>query len=74
MTPEQEQKLNDIHAALFEAPKGSKDDPLIKDLRDVVQAYKRASWATRALIWAVPTLAMLGASARSILAWFKFGG
>lgn len=73
MTPEQEKKLKDIHDALFQPPAGSDDAPLIKDLRDVVQAYKRASWATRALIWAVPTLALLGASARSIADWFNHG-
>lgn len=73
MTPEQEKKLDDIHAALFETPAGSDEGPLIKDLREVVKAYKRASWATRALIWAVPTLALMGASARSIADWFKHG-
>lgn len=64
MTPDEQKKLDDIHRALFTVPPGAsdKEKPLIQSIRDVVQAYNRASWAARALIWAILTIgSVLGA-------------
>ena len=69
---EQGEKLNTIHAALMEVPPGSPKDaiPLLAEVRGGTTAYKRASWATRLLIWALPTLAGLGMAAGKIASWF----
>ena len=80
MTNEERTKLLECHEAvmvlkraLMEVPPGSPPDtqPLIADLRTVVQAYKRASWSTRAMIYLIPTLALLGASYQTIRGWFS---
>lgn len=72
MTDEELRMLRDLHSALLEVPAGSGPDvkPLIEDLRIVVNAYKRASWATRAFVWFLPTVAALGVSAKTIKDWF----
>jgi len=76
MNEEQSKQLEMIYRALFEVPQGSPEDtqPLISDLRKVVNAYKRASWVTRALIWLLPTIAGLGVAMKTIIDWFSSGG
>ena len=73
MTDEElRQKVSDLHMALLEVAPGSGSDakPLIEEVRNVVRAYQRASWATRAMVWFVPTIAALGVSFKSIREWF----
>lgn len=71
LTSEERQMLKDLHDSLMKSPAGSSDPPLIEDLRRVVVAYNRASWATRAMIWLIPTTALIGASLNNILKWIK---
>jgi len=75
MTDEERAMLREIHAALFDRPPGARNDerPLLEDLRTVVQAYKRASWVTRMVIWMLPTLAAIGASIQWVYAMIQNG-
>lgn len=72
MTEEESARLAELHEALFNVPPGSPSDekPLIHELRILVRAYKRTSWMTRMVVWALPTLAGLGVAAKSIYGWF----
>jgi len=76
MDDDQARQLDTIYRALFDVPEGSPSDtqPLIAELRRVVLAYKRASWATRAIIWVLPTLAGLGVAIKTIAGWLHVGG
>lgn len=69
LTEDERRMLQELHTALMKTPPGSSGDtrPLIEDIRNVVKAYHRASWVTRAIIWLLPTAALLGASANSII-------
>ena len=72
MTDEERRMLREIHAALFAVPPGSRDaQPLIEDVRVVVRAYQRASWATRALVWLLPSIAGVGIAIEKIRSWFQ---
>ena len=75
MTDDEQQMLRELHAALLEVPPGSPKDvrPLLEDVRIVVRAYQRASWATRALVWFLPTIAGLGAAIATIRGWGSNG-
>lgn len=67
--------IMELRAALLEKAPGSPSDekPLLEDIRIVIRAYKRASWATRAVIWALPTAALIGASLKSLVSYFTGG-
>lgn len=73
MLYESHDAIMELKKAFLEVPPGSpkEERPLLENLRMVVKAYQRASWSTRALIYTVPVLAMLGASYQTILGWFK---
>lgn len=72
VTDEEHRMIMEMHQAFMRLPPGAgkNDKPLIEEIRAVVKTHQRASWATRAFIWAIPTLALLGASLQSILKWF----
>lgn len=72
MTDTERKMLEDLHKALLDVPPGSSKDarPLLEELRVVVKAYNRASWATRALVWLLPAIAGVGAAAQVIKGWF----
>ena len=76
MDEEQAKQLATIYRAFFEVPEGSPKDtvPLIADVRRVVNAYRRASWTTRAIVWVLPTLAGLGVAIKTIVEWFTIDG
>lgn len=73
MTDKERQMLEDLHEALLGVPAGSGTDakPLLEDIRVVVMAYKRASWATRALIWMLPAIAGIGVAFQTVKGWFQ---
>lgn len=75
MTDEQARMLEDLHTALMSVPPGSGPDaqPLIQEVRTVVNAYKRGSWAVRALIWLLPALAGVGIAIEKIAKWLGHG-
>lgn len=68
--------LHDLRVALLDVPPGSGADakPLLEEVRGIVRAYQRASWATRAAVWGLPTLAGLGVAVQAIAAWFARKG
>jgi len=72
MLKEAHDGIVELRDALLGIPPGSPEGtkPLLAELRVVVQAYKRASWVTRAMVWALPTAALVGASVQSIWGWF----
>ena len=72
VTEEEQQMLRDLHTALLGVPAGSPSDarPLLEDIRVVVRAYQRASWATRAVVWLLPAVAGLGVAYQTIRGWF----
>jgi hypothetical protein len=73
MTEEDHRMLRELHAAFMDTPIGSDEEPLIKDLRFMVDTYKPiapellaiakawrgGSLVARAAIWLVPTVALL---------------
>jgi hypothetical protein len=65
-------KCDELHDVFLKVPAGSPDDekPLVHDLRLMVRAYKRTSWAFRMLSWGIPTIAALGVAAKTIAEWF----
>jgi hypothetical protein len=73
MTDEERQMLRQIHEALFSVPAGSAKDakPLIESLRIMVRAYERGSWAVRALIWLLLTIAGVGTAIHQIKEWWQ---
>ena len=68
MTDDERKMLAELHNALLKVPAGSLSDdrPLLEEIRVVVRAYKRASWATRWLFWGVPTIAGIGIAGQTI--------
>lgn len=74
MTEEEKKMLTELHSAFMVAPPGhsAEERPFIEDLRVVVAAYKRGSWLARILVWLIPTVALLLASADAIVS--RFGG
>lgn len=73
LTDEERKMLIDLHRALMEVPPGAAKDarPLIADMRAVIDAHRRASWATRAFVWVIPTAAGLGLAVERILGWLR---
>mgnify|MGYP000477646794 CR=1 FL=1 len=65
-------KCEELHNIFTKVPAGAPDDekPLIHDLRLMVRAYKRTSWAFRMLAWGIPTTAGLGVAVKTIADWF----
>lgn len=74
MNEDQERMLTELYSVFMEVPKGYSVDerPFIEDLRVVVSAYKRGSWLARVLVWLIPTIALLLASADAIVS--RIGG
>lgn len=72
VTDDERQMLRDLHYALLEVPPGSSKEtrPLIEEVRVVVRAYQRASWATRAIVWLLPAIAGIGVATQTIRNWF----
>lgn len=68
MDDNQERMLTELYSVFMQVPPGSSDldRPFIEDLRVVVAAYKRGSWLARILVWLIPTIALLLASADAI--------
>lgn len=75
MDENERKMLTELHDALLGIPAGSAKDarPLLEEIRVVVSAYKRASWATRAVIWLLPALAGLGVAVQTMRSWFPWG-
>lgn len=73
MDEDYKKKIDDLHMALLEVPPGSSNSakPLIEDIRVVVLAYKRGSWATRALVWLLPAIAGVGVAFEKIRGWIQ---
>ena len=71
VTEVERKMLKDIHDALLSVPPGSPSDarPLLEDIRTVVRAYQRASWATRAIVWLLPAIAGIGVAFTTIKGW-----
>lgn len=71
MTEEERKMLKDLHSALLEVPPGSPEGkkPLLEEIRAVTEAYKRANWITRAVVWLLPALAGIGVAIQQIKAW-----
>ena len=76
MTEEEQSMLRELHHALLGVPPGSPSDakPLLEEIRIVVTAYKRATWATRALIWLLPAIAGVGIAIQTIRSWVPWSG
>lgn len=76
MTEEESKMVRRLHDAFLKVPEGSRPEtrPLLEDIRMVVAAYHRASWLTRLIIWALPTLAGLGFAIQAIRDWQIWGG
>ena len=67
-------KTDELYEALLELPPGSleTDRPLLQDIRKVVQAYKRMSWAARATIWVLSFIGVVGGAVGTLMGWFSF--
>lgn len=68
MRPDKDQMVDELYRVFMLPPEGYSSDekPFIEDLRLIVSAYKRGSWLARVLVWLVPTVALLLASADAI--------
>lgn len=75
MLQETHDGMKELRDALLGVPAGSPKEakPLLEDLRVVARAYQRGSWAVRAIMWLLPTVAGLGYAIKQIKDWF-FGG
>lgn len=71
MDDQERRLLRELHDAFLKVPEGSPSGarPLLADIRVVVQAYQRASWVARALIWLLPAIAGVGVAVEKINTW-----
>ncbi len=65
---ERDDMLREIHDALMK-PGIDGTPALIVQISEVCKAYQRGKWASRAIIWGLPTIALLGGAIQKILGW-----
>lgn len=69
MTDEERVMLLELHNAFLKKPLGAgeKDKPLLEDVREIVQAYKRFGWLFKTILWATPIISGVAVFGREVI-------
>lgn len=65
-----------ISTALLYIPAGSPKDTrsLLEEIKVIVRAWNRGSWAARMFVFLIPAVATIGGAIFAIKSWFPSGG